>query len=193
MQQWQLKAGHFTLKKNEIEKLINGCLDLRNRIIIKLLAYCGLRREEAASVEIAAIDWERKRLTVTGKGSKTRMIPIPSTLLADIRYFLGARRKGFLFPAKLKKRDHICAKQINIIVGNAGNQARLYNPNPKLKHINPHILRHSFARMAKDCGLELDAIQQILGHSDISLTMSTYGMLSMDDIQERFERKMVFT
>ena len=185
----QLKAGQYTLKPAEIEKLINAAGSLRDRIIIKLLARAGLRRDEAASIDIRDIDFDRRRLEVIGKGFKGRTIPLGADILQDITFYMGSRRSGPLFPKVRKdgKQANLANYHLNHIVARAGVRAGLIHPNKRMKNINPHCLRHSFARVLKDRGLSLEVIQNLLGHNSYKTTMDTYGLLSIDDIQKQME------
>ncbi|MBW1812293.1 MAG: site-specific integrase [Deltaproteobacteria bacterium] len=79
---------------------------------------------------------------------------------------------------------------MNRIVSKAGLRAGIQNPNPSLKNINPHLLRHSFSGNAKKGGLRIDVLSLILGHSSTKTTMDMYGTPNIDDIQEEYEKKV---
>jgi len=183
----QLKNGQFTLSEHEIERLIEYAGTLRDRTMIKLLCFCGLRREEVVSIEIKNIDWDRRRLRIIGKGDKDRTIPVPRQVLTDMKFLIGTPKQTYLFPAKNRKNHHLAPVQLNRILAAAGEAAGIRNPNPKLKTINPHSLRHSFVKALKTKGVNLEVIQNILGHKSFKTTVETYGILTIDDIQEKFE------
>lgn len=105
---------------------------------------------------------------------------------------MGDRKVGFVFPSvsKLNTLGHISVRQINRVLGEAGNRAGLKNPIPELKNINPHLLRHSIARILKDAGMSVEAIQKILRHSSYKTTMDMYGTKSIDDIQTEYNEKI---
>lgn len=68
--------------------------------------------------------------------------------------------------------------------------AHLKNPIPELKNINPHILRHSCARILKDRGLSLEVIQKVLGHLSYRTTMDLYGTKSIGEMDKELREKM---
>jgi len=80
-----------------------------------------------------------------------------------------------------KKKESISEPMINIIVAKASVKAGVKSPNPKRKQVHPHMFRHTFVRYAKKYGLDYVNIQEIVGHSDISTTMSMYGKSTWND------------
>ncbi|MDX9788946.1 MAG: tyrosine-type recombinase/integrase [Salinivirgaceae bacterium] len=68
-----MAASQYTLSPAEVRKLIFNCETLRERIIIRLMVHCGLRREEVARLLIDKIDWERNRISFIGKGRQAGM------------------------------------------------------------------------------------------------------------------------
>jgi integrase len=65
------------------------------------------------------------------------------------------------------------------------------NPNPKLKHINPHIFRHSFSRLSLAAGIPFNMVQKIAGHADARTTLQMYGVPSITDTQQLYDEKLV--
>jgi integrase/recombinase XerD len=183
----------FTLKHLEIKKLISSCKTLRERIIIKLMAYCGLRREEVSNLRIERIDWERDRISFIGNNQLDGTVPVSSDLLQDIRFYLAGRKEGPVFPSRKNRRNCISNVQINRIVSDVGKRAKIRSPNPKSKtrQITPHLLRHSFARLAKDSGLSVEAVQKLLRHSSFKTTMDLYGTMSFSDVQRHYEERFI--
>jgi integrase/recombinase XerD len=179
----QLKPGQHVLKPAEVKLIIASVKGFRDRIIVKLAAQCGLRREEIATLKTNNIDQSAEQLWVTGKGGKRRMVPISSELLQEINYLVGKRR-GYVFPAAKKRHAGLHVTAINRIFAQAGQAAGIKNPNPALKNINPHSLRHYYARRLKDAGVPLEAVQAVLGHESIKTTMDVYGLMSTSQIDE---------
>ena len=181
----QLKNGQFQLKPSEVKRIINAADNPRDRIIIELLYYCGLRRQEVVKIQPGDIDHDRALLQVRGKGNKIRLVPVPGDVLADIRFFLGRTERPYLFPARKKSRAPLNALMVNHALKRAGEAARVVNPNPRMKNINPHLLRHSAARRLKDSKVPMEAIAAFLGHDNIDFTARTYGLYGMDEICEK--------
>ncbi len=185
----QNKRSEFYLKPNELKKIFLNAGSFRNRCILKLLTYMGLRRFEVAKIDIRDIDFERKRLRVIGKYNKEAILPIPIEVIDDLKYLIGDRKSGWLFPSPSDESKHISVIQINRILAKAGEKAGISNPNPELKNINPHLLRHSFARILKNKGLSLETIQRLMRHTSFKTTMDMYGTKSIDDVQKEFDDK----
>jgi len=80
-----------------------------------------------------------------------------------------------------KKAESISEVQINNIVADCAERANVTSPNPKRKHVHPHMFRHTFVRYAKKFGLDYKLISQIVGHTNLSTTMDMYGDLTWDE------------
>lgn len=182
-----MSDSEYTLKPWEIKKIINSSSNFRNRILIKLLAYAGLRRFEVGKIRIEDIDFDKGRLRVVGKGNKLRVVPLLPELVGDIKHFIGTKKDGYLLSERGRSVGN---STINKIVAKAGQKAGVTNPNPKKKNINPHIFRHSLARNLKDKNVSLEIIQKILGHTSQMVTADMYGTLSIDEVHEQFFKKM---
>lgn len=201
MNENKIKRGHtrsqFHLTEDQIKLLIKHTEKLRDKVIIKLLAYCGLRRFELAKIKVEDIDLETNKIQILGKKNIQRLSTIFSDQLREdlklyLRYVLEEDKKGYLFPAisSLNKKGHISNTEINRIVSNAGHRAHLKNPIPELKNINPHILRHSCARILKDKGLSLEVVQKVLGHLSYKTTMDLYGTKSITEMDDELKEKV---
>lgn len=196
-----VKRGHsrsqFHLTEEQIKLLIKHTDKLRDKVVIKLLAYCGLRRFELAKIKIEDIDFKTNKIKILGKKNISRLSSLFSDqLVEDLKlyhqYVLNNIAKGHLFPAvsNLNTNGHITPTQINRIVAKAGNRAQLHNPIPELKNINPHILRHSCARILKDKGLSLEVVQKVLGHLSYKTTMDLYGTKSISEMDNELKEKV---
>jgi len=194
------RKGHtrsqFHLTEEQIKVLIKHTDKLRDKLIIKLLAYCGLRRFELAKIKIEDINLETNKIRIYGKRDIERLATMFSDqLVEDLKIYINyvlKDKQGYLFPAvsNLNKKGHITPTEINRIVAKAGNRAQIKNPIPELKNINPHILRHSCARMLKDRGLSMEVVQRVLGHLSYKTTMDLYGTKSISDMDKELKEKV---
>jgi len=183
----------YFLSPEQTNKLINNATSLKNRIIISLMAYCGLRRIEIQNLRIEDINFNEQMLNLTyTKGRKKRSVPISKALHSDLKILIKNRIKGYVFTPGTpgKKERHLSSVRINQILKETGEKANIKNPNPRLKYINPHLLRHTFGRTYLRNGGQIQILQKILGHSSITTTISIYGHPSIKDIQEDYERIM---
>ena len=186
------KNAKYTLTHGEIQKLFFHCQDLRERIIIRLMAHCGMRREEVAGIQIDEIDWVRSRISFMGKGRLPGLVPLPPDLMEEIKFFLAGRLSGYLLPAK-KRMGHLTPVQINRIVAEVGKRAGLKSPNPSSKtgNINPHLLRHSFARLCKDANMDTEEVQELMRHASFRTTYDLYGKKDFEKVQKSYDEKLL--
>ena len=185
----QNKASEFCLGEEEIRRLIEAAPSLRDKVLVEVLYYAGLRREEACNLRIEDVDLQRHRIWVAaGKGGKSRFVPITEGVAQDLKRLIGRRRKGYVFTSQRSKQ--LSPRTVNHIVAKVGKLAGVKNPNPRLRHLNPHLLRHSFARHYLKRGGDLRKLSQILGHSSVVVTHSTYGTASEEEIADEYRRLM---
>jgi len=148
----------------------SGPLEVRDRAMLEVAYACGLRAEEIVNIDADAVDFDSESLRVTGKGSKTRIVPMgePAQRALD-RYLSQARpalasdraepalflsRRGRrLSPSDVRRRLDRWVREAAV----AG-------------HVSPHTLRHSFATHLLEGGADLRSIQELLGHSSVSTT-----------------------
>ncbi|QFU77127.1 tyrosine recombinase XerC [Halioglobus maricola] len=142
---------------------------LRDRAIAELFYSSGLRLAELASIDIVDIDRDSRLLTVTGKGSKTRTVPVGSTALEAIDAWLAVRPPAMngeddqaLFTSNRGTR--ISARNIQARLKLQGRKAGMH------QDVHPHMLRHSFASHMLESSGDLRAVQELLGHANISTT-----------------------
>jgi integrase/recombinase XerC len=143
-------------------------LAVRDKAILELMYSCGLRLSELVSLNLNSIDLGDAVVTVTGKGNKTRMLPVGRQALQALRSWLkqrvslAAQEEMALFVSKRGSR--ISPRSI---------QQRLRQWSVKQglgTHVHPHMLRHSFATHILESSSDLRAVQELLGHADISTT-----------------------
>ena len=191
------KFNEYYLGWDEINSIIAAAKNLKESLVLKLLARTGMRRFELANLSVKDVDFERKRIFVAkGKGAtdkdpKSRSVPIDDDTLQTIRFYLEGRKTGYLIQSNKKSSDGISLSQINRIVANAAKKANIKNPNPRLKNLNPHIFRHSFSRLSLAAGIPFNMVQRIAGHADARTTLQMYGIPSITDTQELYEEKLI--
>jgi integrase/recombinase XerD len=164
-----------TLNELQVEQLIDNVdtkvpLGLRDRAIVELLYGSGLRISELANSRLENFDAEERILRVTGKGNKTRLVPVGRKASEALAAYLSTER-----PKLIKQRS-----SSEIFISERGTKlttARLWQIVKRIaknsgleKNIYPHLLRHSFATHLLSNGADLRIIQEMLGHADISTT-----------------------
>ncbi|MFA5077354.1 MAG: tyrosine-type recombinase/integrase [Candidatus Micrarchaeia archaeon] len=185
------QSSDFWLKQEDVLKLIGSARSLRDRCILKLLYFGMLRRNEARSLRIEDIDFPRHRLNLhITKRSKPRSVPITEPgVFDDLRLYLEKRATGWVFVSK-SKDGRLSNTAINDIVGLTAQLAGIANPNPRLRKLNPHILRHSFARHLRRQSppIAIEVLQKLLGHKSVSTTMNIYASADLDFMEEELKR-----
>lgn len=163
------------LRIDEIDAMIDA-IDLekpegqRNRAIIETLYGCGLRVSELTNLEISRLYVNEQFMIITGKGNKERIVPMSPRALLEIEAYMPWRSSLPVKPGEenvlfLNRRGHRLTRQMIFHI--IKQLATLAGIN---KEISPHTLRHSFASHLLEGGANLRAIQQMLGHEDISTT-----------------------
>ncbi|NOZ68060.1 MAG: site-specific tyrosine recombinase XerD [Deferribacteres bacterium] len=151
-----------------LEKPEGKKLSLRDRAILETIYSSGLRASEVINMKMGDINFEAGFITVRGKGSKERVVPINEAALSTIKKYIEESRPDIL--RKRNSRFLFLAKG-----GKPMTRQRLWQLIKKYStglsaNISPHTLRHCFASHLLDGGADLRALQKMLGHTDISST-----------------------
>tara|TARA_A100001011_G_scaffold135293_3_gene142639 strand:- start:7310 stop:8224 length:915 start_codon:yes stop_codon:yes gene_type:complete len=177
------------LTQNEINILFNSIntnnpIGIRDRAMFELLYSSGLRVSEMTSIKIIDFLDDNEWLRVFGKGSKERLVPLGKEALKWINFYLNNSR-NYLFN-KNKKNDFLFINFRGDGISRKGVWMLLkkyVSLSEISKNISPHSLRHSFATHLIEGGMDLRAVQELLGHSDISTT-SIYTHLNRTYLKE---------
>ena len=164
-----------TLNTSEIDALLaapagGDAHALRDRAILELFYSSGLRVSELAGLLIQQVDLEAGFLRVFGKGAKERVVPVGGKAAEALGAYLSASRPHFVKPKTgsqlfLSERGTAISRQMLwVLVKKYAKQAGI------TKTVKPHLLRHSFATHLLSGGADLRAIQEMLGHANISTT-----------------------
>ncbi len=147
-----------------------GPLGLRDRVCLELLYSSGLRISELLTLKISDLKLNEMLVSVIGKGNKQRFVPFGTRAKQAIEAYLNCGR-----PNLLKKRN----SPLLILNARGGRLSRMgfckilrkYRMKSGItKRITPHTFRHSFATHLLEGGADLRAVQELLGHADISTT-----------------------
>lgn len=183
------------LSKEELEKLLesipcNNEKGIRDRLIFEIFYSTGLRISELENIKIKDIDFKNSEIRVLGKGRKERIVFLTGeaeNFLAKYmkirNYFLYDRKTGsyksseYLFLNTRGKK--LSQRYIRKLLG------KYLNASDIKKHISPHGLRHSFATHLLQEGASIRAVQELLGHSNLSSTQ-IYTHLNIRKMKEDF-------
>jgi len=152
----------------------------RDSAVIELLYGSGLRVAELCSLDIDSVDVKRLAVTVMGKGSKERRVPVSEPALVSLKTWAALRNEVVddasmvaLFVNSRGKR--LAPRDVRRII-----DARSISPT------HPHALRHTFATHLLDNGADLRAVQELLGHSDVGTTQR-YTHVSKERLKSAYE------
>ena len=142
----------------------------RDRAMAELFYSSGLRLAELVSLDIDDIDREEYLLRVTGKGRKTRSVPVGRVALAAIDAWLEVR-PGVTNDADAARALFTSARGRRISLRNTQARLRLQGRRSGMRQdVHPHMLRHSFASHMLESSGDLRAVQELLGHANIGTT-----------------------
>lgn len=145
-------------------------LEKRDRALLELLYACGLRIAEACTVRLENLDEEGAVIRVTGKGNKTRLIPVGRAALESLKQYLATAR-----PKLLSRRSgaaiFLSVRGHPLTPARIWQLVRYYAKRAGIEEaVHPHQLRHSFATHLLAGGADLRIIQEMLGHASIATT-----------------------
>ncbi len=147
----------------------DDALAVRDKAIFELFYSSGLRLSELTGLALDDIDFGDATVRVTGKGSKTRVVPVGRHALNAVRQWL--QKRASLLGAG--GGDALFVNRSGTQLGPRGVQHRITHWGLKLglaSHVHPHTLRHSFASHVLQSSGDLRAVQEMLGHASISTT-----------------------
>ena len=177
------------LDVDQINQLLNiretNPVSLRDKAILELLYSSGLRLSELVNLNPIDLNLKDKSLMVMGKGGKTRLVPIGQKAIEAVNQWLDVR-------SKLAKTDEeaLFVGTKGVRLGQRAIQARISHWGKKngiQQGVYPHLLRHSFATHLLEASGDLRAVQELLGHKDISSTQ-IYTHLDFQHLAETYDK-----
>jgi len=173
------------LTREEVRKLLSVIPPTRrrDRLIFLLLYGAGLRVSELCNLKKSDVDFERSLIVVRGgKGAKDRVVPIPGFLLEEIKSYLETRdddSEYLIVEEGRREKDRISPKTVWYLLKKYGERAGV--------KVTPHMLRHSFATHMLENGVDIRAIQELLGHSNLSTTQ-IYTKVTVEHLRKAQEK-----
>lgn len=178
-----------TLSLTDINKII-GAIEIsskkgkRNQCIVEVLYGCGLRVSELIDIKISNINFKENYIKVTGKGNKTRFVPLANYTAELIQEYIKEIRSECKVTKKHEDTLFLNSRGTNmsrvivfLIIKELTDKAGVS------KKISPHTFRHSFATHLLQNGADLRFIQEMLGHSSITTT-EVYTHLKNEELRD---------
>ncbi|OGW90707.1 MAG: hypothetical protein A3D28_03980 [Omnitrophica bacterium RIFCSPHIGHO2_02_FULL_63_14] len=158
---------------------------LRDRALLETLYSTGMRVSELVSLNAEGIDFIGGVCRVVGKGSKERLCPIGDRAQKAIRRYLEARRNDarplFLNHSRHNGGSRLTQRSVCRVVD------RHIRASSQIQNVSPHTLRHSFATHLLNRGADLRAVQELLGHANLSTTQ-IYTHVSTQRLKEVYDK-----
>lgn len=171
------------LTKEQFETLRIGTKTLRQKALLELMYSTGCRLEEIENIKKQDIDWQRLQIKVVGKGNKERIVYINATAQVHLRKYLMSR---------LDDCDSVLVTERNPIggMGQRAIQREINKINEQSGlgiNVYPHLIRHTTATHLLNSGMNLNVLQQILGHDDPSTTL-IYAELDNVTVENEYRK-----
>ncbi len=155
----------------------------RDRLLLQLLYETGMRLSEVVGLKESSVDFYSNSVKVLGKRDKERIIPLENEILHNIKcYFSLKKENGFSSEVFFVRDDgtpltrHDVSKIVKKYMG----------PVSQADRISPHVFRHTFATHLLNEGADINAIKELLGHSDLSAT-EVYTHVSRQHLKETYK------
>ena len=151
------------ISQTEVKKLLEVIPNLKHRCVVEVLYSAGVRHDELLELKLEDIDSKRMVIRVNkGKHGKDRLTLLSQTLLENLReYYKKYKPKEYLFEGQ--KGGKYSTSSVRNLIKNAVKKAGI-------RHVTPHILRHSFATHLLEANTDLRYIQMLLGHKSTTTT-----------------------
>ncbi|WP_414470585.1 site-specific tyrosine recombinase/integron integrase [Methanobacterium sp. ACI-7] len=181
------------LNEVEVENLINAfnnesdcsvskqLMNLRNKVILALLYSSGLRVSELVSLYTDSVDLHERTIRIRGKGEKDRIVLFDDKTKELIEEYLQKKPQDGEYLFVNRSGNHLTPRYIQMMIKTHAKKAGIK------KKVTPHILRHSFATHLLKNGVDIRAIQQLLGHSNLSTTQ-IYTSVDMQTLKNVYDR-----
>lgn len=166
-----------TFSDESIEKLRDGCADVRDLAIIDLLYSTGIRVGELVNLDRKDIDFEERQCVVYGKGNKERQVYFDARTKLHLLNYLESRtdNNNALFVTLDNPHERLKISGVEIRLRELGRKL-------EIERVHSHKFRRSMATKAIDKGMPIEQVQKLLGHQQIDTTMR-YAMVSQNNVK----------
>lgn len=177
----------FWLARAELDRLLGSVscrswLGLRNRCILELLAWAGLRVSEVVHLRPCDVLWESRRVSVEcGKGGKSRTVPVHPESVQLLSVWAARRKPGRYFFTTFSG-GAVGVRYVQEMVKRVARAAGL----PCADRVTPHVLRHTYATLLLGDRFTLPEVQRLLGHSSLSST-AVYLHVNEVDLSQKVD------
>ena len=167
-----------TYTDEDLEKMRDNCVELRDLAIIDMLASTGMRIGEMVLLNKADIDFNERECVVFGKGDKERVVYFDARTKIHLRNYINSRtdENPALFVTLRSPFERIK-------IGGIETRLRKMGKELEIEKVHPHKFRRTLATMAIDKGMPIEHLQQLLGHKRIDTTLQ-YAMVKQSNVKQ---------
>lgn len=177
----KLRSRH-PLTAEQLELVRDGCRGYKEKALVEFLVSSGCRVSEVAGLRVDDIDWRDRKCKVIGKGNKERTVYFSVRAKLMLQLYIAEHRGGeALFASSRAPYEPLTDRGIEKMISKLGKRIGMERP------LYPHLMRHTFASHALNCGMELTIIQHLLGHSDPKTTL-IYAEIDPIRVQYEYNR-----
>lgn len=181
----QVRKEKQFLNNDEVEKMRDNCISLREKAMFEFLLSTGLRVSELAALNINDIDFSADRIRIYGFKTRTyRTGYLSAKAKLHLQKYLSSRNDNNQALFVASKGEHLrlgnssIEKELQSIAERAGIE----------KHVTVHLFRKTFATKLCAAGTPIEIIKELLGHADISVTEKNYITINQDDVKAAHRR-----
>ena len=185
-------------RQNEVEQIYDGIYPEGydgelDKLVLRMLYETGMRRSELANLTLENINLDEPSIKVRGKRNKERIIPIENELAHNISQFIALRNKRM---SELRSEKPTTGSTDRLLVNSRGREVsdgmiyliveRYMSARSNAERTSPHVFRHTFATQMLNEGANIDAINELLGHSDLAAT-EVYTHVTREHLKETYK------
>lgn len=171
------------LNLESLERLRQAADTKREKALVEFFFSTGCRISEVSSIQLPDVDFNQRCVRVLGKGGKERMVYFSIRAQLLLMDYLNSRKGNStsLFTNIHSPFGPTSARSIQKVFKSIGQRAELS------QCVHPHLLRHTFATISLNNGMDITVIQKLLGHTQLSTTQ-IYANISMANVRHEYER-----
>ena len=171
-----------TYTDEELEKMRDACIEIRDLAMVDFLASTGVRVGELVNLDRVDIDMQERSCVVLGKGGKEREVYFDARTKIHLQNYLNSRidNNPALFVSLLRPYDRLKISGVEIRLRELGKRINI-------KKIHPHKFRRTMATKAIDKGMPIEQVQVLLGHRKIDTTLQ-YAMVNQNNVRNSHKK-----
>lgn len=176
------KHARQALTAEELERLRDACKNYREKALVEFLTSTGCRLSEVAGLSFDDLNFMDRSVKVHGKGDKDRVVYFSVRAGLMLQEYKAIRKGGEgLFVGDKAPYATLKPRAIQRIIKAISERAGLSSK------VHPHLLRHTFATLAINSGMDVTALQKLLGHEDLATTQ-IYAEMNKEVIKHQYEK-----